>query len=45
MIKTAEGLGQPEIVDLLEENLDDEKETLKEVEKIAEKLSKQTATT
>jgi ferritin-like metal-binding protein YciE len=44
MIKTAEGLGQSEIVGLLEENLDDEKETLKEVEKIAEKLNKQTAT-
>jgi ferritin-like metal-binding protein YciE len=45
MIKTAEGLGQIEIVDLLEENLADEKDTLKEVEKIADRLSKQPATT
>ena len=44
MIMTAEALGQSEIVDLLEENLADEKETLKEVEKISEKLSKQRAT-
>ena len=43
MIKTAEGLGQSEIVDLLEENLADEKDTLKEVEKVADKLSKETA--
>jgi ferritin-like metal-binding protein YciE len=43
MIKTAEGLGQSEIVELLEENLADEKDTLKEVEKIAEKLTKEKA--
>jgi ferritin-like metal-binding protein YciE len=45
MIKTAEALGQSEIVELLEENLADEKDTLKEVEKVADKLSKQTAKT
>jgi ferritin-like metal-binding protein YciE len=44
MIRTAGGLGQPEIVDLLEENLADEKDTLKEVEKVSEKLSERAAT-
>jgi ferritin-like metal-binding protein YciE len=44
MINTAETLGQSELVDLLEENLADEKDTLKEVEKVAKKLSKEKTT-
>lgn len=44
MITTAESLGQSELVELLEENLADEKDTLKEVEKLAKTLSKETTT-
>ena len=44
MITTAETLGQSELVELLEENLADEKDTLKEVEKVAQTLSKETTT-
>jgi ferritin-like metal-binding protein YciE len=43
MIKTAESLGEDEIVNLLEENLDDEKETLKEVKSVSEQLAQRTA--
>ena len=45
LISAAESLGEPEIVDLLEQNLDDERKTLKEVEQIAETLAKEPATT
>jgi ferritin-like metal-binding protein YciE len=44
MIKSAQGLGQTEIVDLLEENLADEKDTLKAVEKVASDLTRQVPT-
>ena len=43
LITSAESLGEDEIVSLLEENLDDERKTLKEVEQIAEELAKQPA--
>jgi ferritin-like metal-binding protein YciE len=43
MIATAESLGEHEIVSLLEENLDEEKNALKEVKKAGEQLAKQTA--
>jgi ferritin-like metal-binding protein YciE len=44
LITTAESLGDSEVVSLLEENLDQEKHTLKEVEKISQKLAKETTT-
>jgi len=43
MIATAESLGEDEILSLLEENLDHEKKTLKEIKKASEQLAKQTA--
>jgi ferritin-like metal-binding protein YciE len=43
MIKTAESLGEGEIVSLLEENLDEEKSALKNVEKASEEISKEAA--
>jgi ferritin-like metal-binding protein YciE len=43
LITTAESLGDSEVVSLLEENLDQEKHTLKEVEKMSQKLVKETA--
>ena len=43
MITTAESLGENEIVSLLEENLDEEKEALKKVKKVAEQLVRETA--
>jgi ferritin-like metal-binding protein YciE len=42
--RMAKGLGEDDAVGLLDENLKDEKETLKEVEKIATRLSKSGAT-
>src|SRR5919199_1844862 len=39
MITTAESLGEHEIVSLLEENLDQEKDALKDVKKVSEKLA------
>jgi ferritin-like metal-binding protein YciE len=42
LITTAESLGDSEIVTLLEENLDQEKHTLKEVEKVSQRLAKET---
>jgi ferritin-like metal-binding protein YciE len=44
MIETAEALGEDEIVDLLEENLDDEKAALKKVEKATKELTKEAST-
>src|ERR671937_2334150 len=44
LITTAESLGETEIVSLLEENLDDEKNALKQAQKAGEKLAKETAT-
>jgi ferritin-like metal-binding protein YciE len=44
LITTADSLGDSEVVSLLEENLDQEKHTLKEVEKISQKLAKETTT-
>jgi ferritin-like metal-binding protein YciE len=44
LITTAESLGETEIVSLLEENLDDEKDALKQAKKAAEQLAKETAT-
>jgi ferritin-like metal-binding protein YciE len=41
--RMAKALGEDEAVDLLDRNLRDEKETLKEVEKIATRLSRDTA--
>jgi ferritin-like metal-binding protein YciE len=41
--RLAKALGQDKAVDLLDQNLADEKETLREVEKIATRLSKETA--
>jgi len=38
----AKGLGETKAVDLLDANLKDEKETLREVEKIATRLSNET---
>ena len=43
MIATAESLGEDEILSLLEENLDHEKKTLKEIKKASEQLAKQMA--
>jgi ferritin-like metal-binding protein YciE len=37
----AKAMGEDRAVDLLDENLKDEKETLREVEKIATRLSKE----
>ena len=39
MITTAESLGEHEIVSLLEENLEDEKNALKKAEKVAKEIS------
>ena len=39
----AKGLGEERAVELLDANLKDEKETLREVEKIATRLSKESA--
>ena len=44
LITTAESLGETEIVSLLEENLDDEKDALKQAKKAGEQLAKETAT-
>src|ERR671930_184026 len=44
MITTAESLGEDEIVSLLEENLDEEKQALKKVEKASEEIAKEAAT-
>ena len=44
MITTAETLGESEIVSLLEENLDEEKDALKQVKSVSEQLAKETAT-
>jgi ferritin-like metal-binding protein YciE len=44
LITSAEALGEEEIVDLLEQNLADEKETLRQVEQVAEELARQPAT-
>ena len=41
MITTAESLGEDEIVHLLEENLDEEKQALKKVEKASEQIAKE----
>jgi ferritin-like metal-binding protein YciE len=45
MITAAEALGEDEVVSLLEDNLDQEKDTLKTVKKIGEQLAKETAMT
>jgi ferritin-like metal-binding protein YciE len=42
--RMAKAMGEDRAVDLLDHNLKDEKETLREVEKIATRLSKETAT-
>jgi ferritin-like metal-binding protein YciE len=39
----AKAMGEDEAVDLLDENLNQEKETLREVEKIATRLSNESA--
>jgi ferritin-like metal-binding protein YciE len=44
MITTADSLGEDEIVSLLEENLDEEKQALKKVEKASEEIAKEAAT-
>src|ERR671936_881681 len=44
LITTAESLGETEIVSLLEENLDDEKDALKQAKKAGDQLAKETAT-
>jgi ferritin-like metal-binding protein YciE len=44
LITTAESLGETEIVSLLEENLDDEKQALQQVKKTGEQLARSTAT-
>jgi ferritin-like metal-binding protein YciE len=44
LITAAESLGDSEIVGLLEENLDQEKDALKQAKKAAEQIAKQTAT-
>jgi ferritin-like metal-binding protein YciE len=41
--RMAKGLGEDQAVDLLDANLKDEKETLREVERIATRLSKESA--
>jgi ferritin-like metal-binding protein YciE len=43
MITTAESIGEEEIVTLLEENLDQEKDALKQVEKASKELASETA--
>jgi ferritin-like metal-binding protein YciE len=43
LITAAESLGDSEIVGLLEENLDQEKDALKQAKKAAEQIAKQTA--
>jgi ferritin-like metal-binding protein YciE len=43
MITTAESLGENEVVTLLEENLDEEKEALKKAKKVSEQLARETA--
>jgi ferritin-like metal-binding protein YciE len=43
MITTAEFLGEDEIVHLLEENRDEEKQALKKVEKASEQIAKESA--
>ncbi|HYX89645.1 MAG TPA: DUF892 family protein [Gaiellaceae bacterium] len=45
MITTAESIGEDEIVSLLEENLDEEKDALKQVEKASKELASETAIT
>jgi ferritin-like metal-binding protein YciE len=40
MITTAEAIGENEIASVLEENLDDEKDALKQVKKVSEQLAK-----
>jgi ferritin-like metal-binding protein YciE len=44
LITSAESLGDSEIVGLLEENLDQEKDALKQAKKASEQIAKQTAT-
>ena len=44
LIAMARGLGETEIVPLLQENLADEKETLRELEKVSRRLAKGSAT-
>ena len=44
MITSAEALGESEIVSLLEENLDQERETLKQIKTLSEQLAKAGAT-
>src|SRR5919199_4472836 len=44
LITTAEALGETEIVSLLEENLDEEKNALKQAKKAGEQLTKESAT-
>ena len=44
LITTAESLGEMEIVGLLEENLDDEKQALQQVKKTGEQLTRASAT-
>ena len=43
MITNAESLGESEVVSLLEENLDEEKNALKKVKKVSEQLAKESA--
>jgi ferritin-like metal-binding protein YciE len=45
MITTADSIGEEEIATLLEENLDQEKDALKEVEKASKELASETAIT
>jgi ferritin-like metal-binding protein YciE len=44
MITTAESIGEVEIAGLLEDNLDEEKNALKKVQKASEQLAKETTT-
>jgi ferritin-like metal-binding protein YciE len=44
LITAAESLGDTEVVALLEENLDQEKDALKQAKKVAEQIAKETAT-
>jgi ferritin-like metal-binding protein YciE len=43
MITTAESLGEDELVSLFEENLDQEKDALKQAKKVSEQLAKETS--
>ena len=43
MITNAQSLGEDEIVTLLEENLDDEKNALKQVQRVSEQLARESA--